>query len=137
LPLKKQLQQREEQQQQHQSQIQPLSSSPAEEDIYSSELSRKIAYITQYNSKPYFRNALMKMSEINPENAGIICDYIIAEQTEMNIKESTKEGKIKVLVWLSNHFRGRFRKTRNTGKRKGLGNLNTAKIKMIVDSRLY
>ena len=28
----------------------------------------------------------------------IICDYIIAEQNEINIKESTKEGKIKVLL---------------------------------------
>ena len=29
-----------------------------------------------------------------------MCDYIIAEQNEINIKESTKEGKIKNLVWL-------------------------------------
>lgn len=35
------------------------------------------------------------------ENAEIICDYITAEQIEMNLKESTKEGKIKCLVWLS------------------------------------
>ena len=40
----------------------------------------------------------------NKENATILCDYIQAEQTEFNIKDSTKEGKIKVLVWLSNFF---------------------------------
>ncbi|MGN6822208.1 MAG: hypothetical protein ACTHJ7_05475, partial [Candidatus Nitrosocosmicus sp.] len=43
----------------------------------------------------------------NPNNAQIICDYIITEQTEFNIKESTKEGKIKVLVWLSNFLNGK------------------------------
>ena len=35
------------------------------------------------------------------KNAEIICDYITAEQIEMNITESTKEGKIKCLAWLS------------------------------------
>ena len=34
----------------------------------------------------------------------MICDYILAEQIEMNIKESTKEGKIKVLIWLSKYL---------------------------------
>jgi hypothetical protein len=28
----------------------------------------------------------------------------MAEQTQMNNKESTKEGKIKVLIWLTNDF---------------------------------
>lgn len=46
----------------------------------------------------------MKSAEINPDNANVICDYIIAEQTEINIKEATKEGKIKVLMWLSNRL---------------------------------
>jgi hypothetical protein len=34
----------------------------------------------------------------------IRCYYIMTEQTEINIKDSTKDSKIKVLVWLSNHF---------------------------------
>ena len=34
----------------------------------------------------------------------IICDYIVAEQNEINIKESTKETKIKKLVHLSKYF---------------------------------
>lgn len=55
-------------------------------------------------SKPYFKNSLIKLSKKNFENANIICEYIYAEQTELNIKNSTKEGKIKILVWLSNHF---------------------------------
>jgi hypothetical protein len=56
-----------------------ISRAEEEEDA----LRRKIEYITQYNS---------------------ICDYILAEQTQMNIKESTKEAKIKVLIWLSKYF---------------------------------
>jgi hypothetical protein len=39
-----------------------------------------------------------------PNNANVICDYIIVEQTEFNIKDSTKKGKIKALVYLSNHL---------------------------------
>jgi hypothetical protein len=68
------------------------------------ELGKKIDYITKYNSKTYFKDALKRLAKVNPENANIICDYIIAEQTQMNIKESTKEGKTKVLIWLSNYF---------------------------------
>jgi len=68
------------------------------------ELEKKIDSITQYNSKPYFRAALKKLAIVNPENANVICDYLLAEQIDMNIKESTKEGKIKVLIWLSNYL---------------------------------
>jgi hypothetical protein len=60
---------------------------------YYNELSRKIDYVTQHNSKAYYRATLKKVSVVNPENASTICDYIIAEQTQLNIKESTKEGK--------------------------------------------
>ena len=40
------------------------------------------------------------MATRNPENVKILCDYIIAEQNEINIKESTKQGKIKNISWL-------------------------------------
>ena len=68
------------------------------------ELVTKIESITQYNSKPYFRQALKRLAAVNMENANVVCDYILAEQAEINIKESTKEGKIKVLIWLSNYL---------------------------------
>ncbi len=71
------------------------------------DLLRKIDAITQDVSKPYYRNVLKKLARINPENANIIYEYIIAEITEINIKPSTKEGKIKVLVWLSNYHNGK------------------------------
>jgi hypothetical protein len=49
------------------------------------------------------------MAQSNPYNASIIHDYIVAEQIEINIKESTKTDKIKKLCLLSkyliiNHF---------------------------------
>lgn len=40
----------------------------------------------------------------NPINVEIICNYIIAEQNEINIKESTKETKIKRIILLSKFF---------------------------------
>lgn len=55
-------------------------------------------------SRSYYKNIVIKLAERNVENANIICDYIVAEQTEINIKNTTKENRIKVLVWLSNFF---------------------------------
>ena len=66
-------------------------------------LERKIDSITKGCSKIYFNKILKKLVEKNSENANIICDYINAEETELNIKNSTKESRIKVLVWLSNY----------------------------------
>ena len=68
------------------------------------ELERKIDSITNGLSRPYFNKILKELVKKNLENAIIICDYIIAEQIEINIKNSTKESKIKILVWLSNYF---------------------------------
>lgn len=48
--------------------------------------------------RSFIRKSLDKLLEISPANTEIICKYIIAEQNEINIKESTTEGKIKVLV---------------------------------------
>jgi integrase len=71
------------------------------------DLDNKIDRITQYASKAYFNKALKRLARKHPENANVICDYIIAEQTEINIKPSTTEGKIKILIWLSNFHSGR------------------------------
>ena len=67
-------------------------------------LEKKIDIITKSLSRSYYKNIVIKLAERNVENANIICDYIVAEQTEINIKNSTKENRIKVLVWLSNFF---------------------------------
>ena len=65
-------------------------------------LDRNIESITKSLSRPYFNTALKRLAKSNPDNAKLICDYILIEQTESNIKDSTKESKIKILVWLSN-----------------------------------
>ena len=79
-----------------------------ENNLFSSsnteELERKIDSITTGLSRPYFNKILKELVKKNLENTIIICDYIIAEQIEINIQNSTKESKIKVLTWLSNHF---------------------------------
>jgi hypothetical protein len=65
------------------------------------KLKTKVQAITRSCSKPYFRKTLERMIGANAENCNYICDYILAEQSEINLKDSTKEGKIKVLIWLS------------------------------------
>lgn len=67
-------------------------------------MDRKIDSITKSLSRPYFNKILKELYKRNVENSKTICDYIIAEQIEINIQNSTKESKIKILVWLSNHF---------------------------------
>jgi hypothetical protein len=44
-------------------------------------LEKKIDIITKSLSRGYYKNFLIKLAERNLENANIICDYIIAEQT--------------------------------------------------------
>ncbi len=65
------------------------------------DLGRKIDSITRTLSKPYFNKILKDLLRSNPANAKTIVEYIITEQTEINIKDSTKESKIKTLVYLS------------------------------------
>ncbi len=52
---------------------------------------KKIDTITNSCSKPYFGKILNKLFDQSAENANIICDYLIAEETEINIKNFTKE----------------------------------------------
>lgn len=72
-------------------------------------MSDTINLITAGLSKPYFRKILIELGQSNKENADTICNYILAEQAEINIKNSTREGKIKILVWLSNFFNDKKR----------------------------
>lgn len=67
-------------------------------------MSEVIDQITIGLSKPYFQKILKNLYISHKENADTICKYILVEQAEINIKNSTKEGKIKVLVWLSSYL---------------------------------
>jgi integrase len=74
----------------------------------------------------------LRLASESSENATIICDYITAEQIEMNIKESTKEGKIKCLVWLSSfHSHKSFN---SMTKQEILNYLNSLRRPEAVDS---
>lgn len=64
------------------------------------DLVRQIESIT-VNLRPYVRNIALNMTKVHSENGQILCDYIIAELTEKNIADNTREWKIKVLTWLS------------------------------------
>ena len=108
------------------------------------ELEKKISYITQSLHQNFIVNKLKKLARKNPDNANTICDYIIVEQTEFNIKDSTKNGKIKALVYLSNHLQdaksfkqmtkqdildhlNSFRKISDTNKNNASNNYNDNK----------
>jgi integrase len=41
------------------------------------------------------------MAQVNPTSATILYDYLVAQQNELNIKESTKESTIKKIIWFS------------------------------------
>src|SRR5438132_13607214 len=71
--------------------------------VMSLELDSRIDALT-VNLRPYIRTIFQELCRASPENAAILNDFLIAEQTEMNIRDSTKEWKIKVLVWLSRHL---------------------------------
>ncbi|MGB7707731.1 MAG: hypothetical protein WCC79_03540 [Nitrososphaeraceae archaeon] len=74
------------------------------QNITMQNVHEKINSITKTCSKPYFNQIFKKLASESFANVNTICEYIIAEQNELNIKNSTKEGKIKTLVWLSNFF---------------------------------
>ena len=78
------------------------SSLKAEEDLQA--LDRVIDSITVGMSRKAFNSRLKALARISFKNASTICDHILAEQTEQNIKPSTAESKVKLLIWLSRYL---------------------------------
>jgi hypothetical protein len=70
-------------------------------------LDRVIDSITIGMSRKAFNSRLKALARISFKNASTICDYILAEQTEQNIKPSTAESKVKLLIWLSRYLNHR------------------------------
>ncbi len=58
-------------------------------------MSNVVDQITIGLSKSYFRNILKKLWENNQENVDTICKHILTQQAEFNIKNSTKEGRLR------------------------------------------
>ena len=68
---------------------------------YEKETIKDLIYSICKYQKSYVKNSLSNLLEKSPKNAEIICKYITTEQNEINIKELTKEGKIKTLIDIS------------------------------------
>jgi integrase len=60
--------------------------------------------ITIGMSRKAFNSRLKAVARISFQNASTIYDYILAEQTERNIKPSTAESKVKLLIWVSRYL---------------------------------
>jgi integrase len=67
----------------------------------SSQLDGVIDSITQGMSRKALNTRLKMLYRISPSNAATICEHILSEQTECNIKTSTAENKVKALLWLT------------------------------------
>jgi len=91
------------------------------QDTRIDKLKSTIDSISKYQ-KPFIRRSLDRLLENSIENLEIICIYIVAEQNEINIKESTKEGKIKVICDLIKFLN--FKNARNVTKEDILAYLN-------------
>jgi hypothetical protein len=78
------------------------------------ELENDIDLITKSLSRPYFNTAIKKLARENPNNAQLICDYILTEQTGFNIKDSTKEGMNQIFLLIQQNSCISQCKTRNT-----------------------
>jgi integrase len=85
---------------------QSSSSSPLSSklDIPNSEIIKKMIADATANLQPCYKRNLEKILEINPTNAYLISKFIIAEMTEINIRDSTKEWRIKILSALSGFY---------------------------------
>ncbi|MGH9952752.1 MAG: tyrosine-type recombinase/integrase [Nitrososphaeraceae archaeon] len=88
------------------------------------DLERKIDAIIRYQ-KPYTKKIFSVMARTNPHNALTVFNYIVAQKNEQNIKESTVEGIIKKLVWLSSNLD--HKSFSNMTKEDILGYLNSIK----------
>ncbi|MDQ4101463.1 MAG: hypothetical protein M3115_04675 [Thermoproteota archaeon] len=67
----------------------------------SSQLDSVIDSITQGMSRKAINTRLKMLYRISPSNTSTICEHILSEQTERNIKTSTAENKVKALLWLT------------------------------------
>ncbi len=81
---------------------QGIQQSKTEEKENYEALDRLIDSITRDFSRKGINSRLKALArKSNSRNTSTICDHILAEQTELNIKTSTAESKVKSLLWLS------------------------------------
>ena len=95
--------------------------SPTPRQTADGETKEKIHAVCK-NQKQYVERTLNSLLDKSEENASTICDYITAEQNEINIKESTKEGKLKVFADMLKHLN--HKNLRNVNKNDIFSYLN-------------
>jgi integrase len=64
------------------------------------ELERSINSLTA-GALPYFRNIFRQLALENLQNGGTLCQFLITEHTERNIKLSTRIAHIKIICWFN------------------------------------
>jgi hypothetical protein len=101
-----------------------------EEDYRS--LDRLIDSITQDFSRKGINSRLKALAK-KSTNSSTICDHLIVEQTEHNIKASTAESKVKSLLWLSKHLNDK--PFEQMTKQDILGYLNSLRKPTSIDSQ--
>jgi vacuolar-type H+-ATPase subunit C/Vma6 len=66
-------------------------------------IGKKIDLLTA-DALPYYNSLFKNVFQKNKQNAKIICDFIISEIDNQNIKVSTKLTHLKVLCWFSKYL---------------------------------
>ncbi len=99
-------------------------------DKQHSQIITKINLITK-GQKPYIKRILIDISNNSTYNAENICDFIIAEENEINIKASTVEWHIKVLGQLLKYHK--FKNFKDITKEDILNYLNSLRKSSIDD----
>jgi integrase len=95
-----------------------------------SQIITKINLISK-GQKPYIKRILIDILDNSTENAENICDFIIAEQNEINIKASTVEWHVKVLGQLLKYHK--FKNFKYITKEDILNYLNSLRKSSIDD----
>lgn len=67
------------------------------------EVEKKIDSL-MYDALPYYGSILKDLSLANSQNGNVICDFIIAEINNDNIKTSTKLTHVKILYWFTKYL---------------------------------
>jgi hypothetical protein len=67
-----------------------------------SDLEKRIDSLIE-DALPYFRSIFKQVALANPQNATILCEFIVAERDEHNIKLSSRLTRIKI-IYLFNRY---------------------------------
>ena len=71
-------------------------------DKIRADLEKKIDSLTA-GALAYFNSIFKQLALVNPSNAEILSQFLTAEQTEYNIKLSTRLAHIKIICWFNRH----------------------------------